>query len=87
MSEVSAEGGPFHDATADAALFDAVRRHLRPGIELIELDCAINDAQFARACAQSLMGNISLLFRRQVETPKSGVRPDLPQFKPSGNCC
>lgn len=58
ISIISAEGQPFHDPKADAALFGAIKRHLRSDVPLIELDCEINDVAFAEACAHNL---ISLL--------------------------
>ena len=58
ISVISAEGGAFHWPEADAALFAAIKKHLRPGIPLIDLDCAINDTAFAEACAQALLANM-----------------------------
>ena len=58
ISVVSAEGGAFHWPEADAALFGAIKKHLRPGIPLIEVDAAINDPAFAEACAQALLANV-----------------------------
>ena len=55
ISIISAAGQPFHDAAADAALFAAIRQHLKPGIPLIELDCEINAPEFSTACAGALM--------------------------------
>jgi uncharacterized protein (UPF0261 family) len=60
ISVISAAGQPFHDPAADAALFDAIRRHLRKNIKLMELDCAINDPQFAEACAKELLKNLGI---------------------------
>lgn len=54
-SMISAPGGPFHDVTADRALFTALKTTLRPNIPVMELDCAINAAAFAEACAQTLL--------------------------------
>jgi uncharacterized protein (UPF0261 family) len=56
ISVISAPGKVFHDAEADAALFGAIREHLRPGIPLIEVDAEINEEVFARACAETLLG-------------------------------
>jgi uncharacterized protein (UPF0261 family) len=56
ISVISAPGKAFHDAEADAALFGAIREHLRPGIPLIEVDAEINEEAFARACAETLLG-------------------------------
>lgn len=59
ISVISAAGQKFHDATADQALFDAIKRHLRPDIEVLEMNCAINDERFAEACARTLLKNMS----------------------------
>ena len=66
ISVVSQPGGPFHDADADRALFDAIRKHLRSDIRVRELNCAINDAEFADACAQELLANIARSDRAQA---------------------
>jgi uncharacterized protein (UPF0261 family) len=58
-SVISAPGGPFHDPKADAALYDALKTALRPGIQLVEMDCAINDAAFAEACSRTLIHNLA----------------------------
>lgn len=55
ISVISAPGQPFHDPAADTALFDAIKANLRPGIPVIELDCKINDPEFAEACASTLL--------------------------------
>lgn len=66
ISIISAEGKPFHDADADAALFTAIKKHLRKGIPLIELDCAINDTTFAEACVSALLANVERTRSRMV---------------------
>jgi uncharacterized protein (UPF0261 family) len=55
ISVISAPGQPFHAPDADAALFTALRRHLRPEIPVIESPAAINDPAFARLCAETLL--------------------------------
>ncbi len=59
LSVISAPGQKFHDPAADQALFDALKAALRSDIDVIELDCAINDATFAEACAQALLRNMA----------------------------
>ncbi|MCL6522736.1 MAG: Tm-1-like ATP-binding domain-containing protein [Firmicutes bacterium] len=54
LSMIDADGQPFWDPEADRALFDALRRHLRPEIERVELDLHINDPEFALAMARAL---------------------------------
>ncbi|MEW6305894.1 MAG: Tm-1-like ATP-binding domain-containing protein [Verrucomicrobiota bacterium] len=54
ISVISAPGKPFHDAKADQALFEALKAGLRKDIPVLEMDCNINDAAFAEACAREL---------------------------------
>jgi uncharacterized protein (UPF0261 family) len=52
---IDAEGQPFHDPAADAALFDALREGLAgASVELIELDSNVNDDEFADAMVDKL---------------------------------
>ena len=54
VSAIDAEGKPFHDAAADAALFGAIRRGWLAAANrrLIEMDAHINDAAFAAECVR-----------------------------------
>jgi uncharacterized protein (UPF0261 family) len=54
VSMIDAEGQPFHDAEADAALFDVLRAEVGPNVELIEMDNNVNDPEFADAMADKL---------------------------------
>jgi len=45
---------PFHDAEADAALFQAIRTHAKVGV--VELDAHINDPEFAARAVEELLG-------------------------------
>ena len=58
ISVISAKGKPFHDPAADQTLFDNLKSRLRRDIEVIEMDCEINDPRFAEACANALLKNI-----------------------------
>ena len=61
VSMIDKEGEPFYGREEDEALFEAVRKNLdRNKAELIELDCHINDVQFARAAAQKLIDEINV---------------------------
>jgi uncharacterized protein (UPF0261 family) len=60
ISIISAAGKPFHSPEADAALFDGIKKHLRPGIPLIEMDCEVNAPEFAAACAEALLASLKL---------------------------
>ncbi len=55
VSMIDAEGQPFHDPDADHALFDALRAHVRPPVEMVELDAHINDPAFAAELAGRLL--------------------------------
>ncbi|MBE0544748.1 MAG: Tm-1-like ATP-binding domain-containing protein [Verrucomicrobia bacterium] len=65
-SMISAPGGPFHDAAADAALYSSLKSALRRDISVVELDCAVNEPEFAEASARTL--------RREIEAIGSGAR-------------
>src|SRR5213593_3971463 len=55
ISVISAPGQKFHDPAADEALFSSLKANLRKGIQVMEMDCAINDEMFAVACADALL--------------------------------
>ena len=59
ISIISAEGQPFYDPAADAALFSAIKENLAEQVELIEVDAAINDPAFASACTEALLKKLS----------------------------
>jgi uncharacterized protein (UPF0261 family) len=55
VSAIDAEGKVFWSPEADKALFDALRKHCRKNVELVELDLHINDPDFANAAAAKLL--------------------------------
>ena len=55
LSMIDAPDGAFWDPEADRALFHALRENLKENIAVTELDCNINDSEFALACAQALL--------------------------------
>lgn len=55
ISAISVSEQPFCWPAADHALFGAIRKTLRPGIPLFELDLDINDPAFAEAVAGGLL--------------------------------
>ncbi len=82
ISVISAEGQPFHDSAADAALFDSIRENAT--CEVVEMDVEINDPVFARACAEKLLA----LMEPGLSSPGSKeVCPDMkvpaPFYDPS----
>ena len=56
VSMIAVEGQPFHDPDADSALFQAIRDNLADSVDLVEMDCDINDPSFAKAMADKLDG-------------------------------
>jgi uncharacterized protein (UPF0261 family) len=55
VSGADADGGPFRDAEADAALFTALREALAgSAVEVVEADAHINDPGFGRRAARRL---------------------------------
>jgi uncharacterized protein (UPF0261 family) len=58
ISMIATPGGPFHDGEADEALFAAVRAHVGPNVELVEMETDINDPAFADAMVAKLHGYV-----------------------------
>ena len=55
LSVIDSPGGPFWLPEADRALAAALKENLRDGIPVIEMDCNVNDPEFARRCAETLL--------------------------------
>jgi uncharacterized protein (UPF0261 family) len=55
LSELDAPGKLFWWPEANQALFDAIKEHIRKDIPVYELDCNINDPQFAKAVTDKLL--------------------------------
>ncbi len=56
VSMLDSEGGQFWDPQADRACFDAIKKNVKPGILVTELDLNINDPEFSQAVADTLLG-------------------------------
>src|ERR1044072_9521687 len=54
VAVIDAEGQPFQDAEADAALSASLREGIGVNVELIEMDNNVNDPEFAEAMADKL---------------------------------
>ena len=59
ISVISQPDGLFYDRTADEALFASLKAGLRGDIPAEELNCAINDSQFAEVAAQALLDQLA----------------------------
>lgn len=64
VSAIDCEGQPFDDPAARQSLADALKANLK-GAELVELDCHINDPEFAEAAARKLIEMIRTLERNR----------------------
>jgi len=53
-SNLSVEGADLHDPETDKVLAVELRKHLKPGIEVVELDTHLNTPDFARAAVDAL---------------------------------
>ncbi len=93
VSILGAPGQPFHDAAADRAMFDELKTHLRKDIPVVELDCNINDPDFASKAVQMLLDMIGLANREKiaicgVSSAKGGAsatQPEAADPKPDTN--
>ncbi len=54
FSSLSIESGPLYDPAADRAFCDVLKARLDPAIEVLEVDCDINNPKFAGAVAEVL---------------------------------
>lgn len=64
VSMLDSQGERFWDPEADAACYNAIRQHLRPGIQVIEADANINDPEFADLCANTLLSLLQTVSQR-----------------------
>jgi uncharacterized protein (UPF0261 family) len=55
VSQLDSPGGAFWDPLADRACFETIKKDLRPGIPVIEMDNNVNDPEFADRVAQTLL--------------------------------
>lgn len=61
VSAIDVEGEVFYGAEEDKMLFDTLREGVNKDIvEIVEMDCAINDIKFAKAAAQKLIDLMKL---------------------------
>lgn len=56
VSQLDSPGGPYWDPEADAACYNAIKANVKPGIPVIEMDCNINDPEFADKAVELLLG-------------------------------
>jgi uncharacterized protein (UPF0261 family) len=55
VSMLDSEGDRFWDPEADRACYDAIKRNLKPGIPVIEVEANINDPEFSGKVAETLL--------------------------------
>ena len=55
VSQLDSPGGDFWDPEADQACYDAIKRNLKPGIAVIEINNNINDVEFSNKTAEILL--------------------------------
>lgn len=55
VSAIDRQGQPFYDPEADEAFLNALKTNLSPNVTLVEMDCHINDPEYADALADALI--------------------------------
>jgi uncharacterized protein (UPF0261 family) len=70
VSMIDTAGKAFWWPEADRALFDALKKNLRPDIPVVEMDCEVNDPAFAQRCAETLLANIAAATKQVLEKTK-----------------
>jgi uncharacterized protein (UPF0261 family) len=53
FSEASKEGAPLHDPQADRAFIEVLKQNVEKNVKIIEIDCHINDDEFAALVEQT----------------------------------
>ncbi|MBP1693695.1 MAG: hypothetical protein H6Q37_1578 [Chloroflexi bacterium] len=56
VSMLDSPGGDFWDPAADQACYEAIKKNVKPGIPVIEMDNNINDPEFSDKAAELLLG-------------------------------
>lgn len=69
VSAIDAEGQPFDDPAARAALFESIHAHCG-AVDVLEIDRHINDAEFATTAATALL---DILRSRKTSEPPGGA--------------
>lgn len=59
VSILDSPDNPFWNPEADGACFAAIREYVKPGIPVIDMDCNINDQEFADRAAELLLEMLS----------------------------
>ena len=65
VSVLDGDSQPFCDREADRAMFDALRRSLRPDIPYVEVDANINDPTFSTRAVEMML---ELIYRKQNQS-------------------
>jgi uncharacterized protein (UPF0261 family) len=55
LSMIDKEGEPFYNPEANQALFESLKQHIRPPVEILELNMHINEPKFADIIADRLL--------------------------------
>ena len=55
ISAIDVPGAPFHGPQEDKALFESLKSTVNDTVEIVEMDCDINNTAFAEAAAQKLI--------------------------------
>ena len=55
VSILDSEGELFWWPEANQAMFNAIKENVKAGIQIVELDCNINDEQFSKKAVEMLM--------------------------------
>lgn len=60
VSAIDKEGQPFWSPQADQALFQSLRNWMSPSVKLVEFDLHVNDPEFARIAADTLLAMLQV---------------------------
>lgn len=64
VSMLDSEGKPFWWPEADRAMFDAIKKNVKPGIQVVEMNCNINDEAFSQKAVEMLIMLMELMTQK-----------------------
>ena len=62
LSRFDNEGGKFWWPEADKALFESIKQHVNPEVQVIDLDCHINDDAFSDTAVEKILDLLAMGF-------------------------
>ncbi|SMD44874.1 Uncharacterized protein, UPF0261 family [Aquiflexum balticum DSM 16537] len=60
LSQIDADGGVFHEPEINRVLFDTLKQHLKPHVNIVEIDANINEKKISESAVHLLLENMEI---------------------------